>query len=106
MPSSKTGLGLAQIRARKGVALAHVAEKTKISMFFLRAIEDEQFSKLPGGVFDRNYLRQYAEAVGINEAKLLERYALWQAENAPEPAPPKRSAARSWFASLLASVLN
>ena len=101
----KTSLGLDQIRSRKGVSLADIAEQTKISLFFLRAIEEEQFSKLPGGIFDRNYIRQYAAAAGIPESKLLERYAKWQAEHA-EPEQPKRSTARGWFSSLLTSVLG
>lgn len=105
MASLKTVLGLDQLRSRKGVTLAQVAEETKISMMFLQAIEEEQFSKLPGGVFDVNYLRQYAAAVGIGEEKLLERYACWQDEQAPAP-ERKRSTGRSWLASLLASVVS
>ena len=105
MASLKSSLGLAQIRSRNGITLADIAEKTKISTFFLQAIEDEQFSKLPGGIFDRNYIRQYAAAAGIAEAKLVERYARWQAEQNP-PAAPKRSTARAWLSSLLASVLG
>ena len=104
MASLKTALGLAQIRDRKGVTLGDIAEKTKISTFFLQAIEEEQFSKLPGGVFDRSYIRQYADAVGLTDGKLLERYASWQAEHA-EPSETK-SSGRGWFSSLLASVLN
>jgi cytoskeletal protein RodZ len=72
-------------------------------MFFLQAIEDEQFSKLPGGIFDRNYIRQYSAAVGIGETKLLERYARWQAEQTP--AEPKRPA-RGRLSSFLAAVLG
>jgi cytoskeletal protein RodZ len=105
MATLKTTLGLAHIRSRNGITLADIAEKTKISMFFLQAIEDEQFSKLPGGVFDRNYIRQYAAAVGIADAKLLERYSRWEAECNP-PVEPKRSTARAWLSSLLASVLG
>ena len=105
MASLKSSLGLAQIRSRNGITLADIAEKTKISTYFLQAIEDEQFSKLPGGIFDRNYIRQYAAAAGIADAKLVERYSRWQAEQSP-PVPPKRSTARAWLSSLLASVLG
>ena len=105
MASLKTMLGLAQIRSRQGVTLSEVAEQTKISMMFLQAIEEEEFSKLPGGVFDRNYLRQYAAAVGIAEARVLERYDRWQAEQAP-PVEQKRSGGRGWLASLLPSHLR
>ena len=105
MASVKTTLGLAQIRARKGVTLSDIAETTKIGTFFLQAIEDEQFSKLPGGVFDRSYIRQYADAVGVAQGKLLDRYAAWQAER-EERIEPKRPSGRGWLSSLLASVLN
>ena len=87
------------------MTLADIAEKTKISPIFLQAIEDEQFSKLPGGVFDRNYLRQYAAAAGISDGKLLERYASWEAEHA-QPVERKQSSTRAWLASLLASVIH
>jgi cytoskeletal protein RodZ len=105
MASVKTMLGLAQIRVRNGVTLSQIADDTKIGTFFLQAIEDEQFSKLPGGVFDRSYIRQYAAAAGVPETKLLDRYAAWLAEQS-DAADRKEPSGRGWFSSLLASVLN
>jgi cytoskeletal protein RodZ len=67
-------LHLEQIRRRNGVSLQQVAETTKISTYFLRAIESEEFDKLPGGVFNTSYIRQYAAVIGFPEAKLLECY--------------------------------
>lgn len=65
---------LAQHRTHNGVTLEQIAEATKISMRFLRAIESEDYSKLPGGIYARSYLRQYAAAIGFDEDELLARY--------------------------------
>lgn len=105
MAALKKTLGLAQMRVRNGVTLSEIAEKTKISKYFLQAIEDEQFSKLPGGVFSRSYIRQYAEAVGIGDGTLLETYSDWLAANSDAPRP-KQPAPRGWLSSMLASVLS
>jgi cytoskeletal protein RodZ len=86
MPSKKTTtpalsfstgarrLDLARSRKKAGVALEDIAEETKISLRFLRAIEDEEFEKLPGGIFSTSYLRQYAVAIGYDETELLAYY--------------------------------
>ena len=90
---SPGGVDLSVYRQKAGVSLEQVAAKTKISMRFLRAIESEDFSQLPGGIFNTNYLRQYAQAIGLDEQELLERYTKKMhprgtavaAEQAPEP---------------------
>lgn len=67
-------LNLATQRQKKGISLEQIAEATKISIRFLRAIEDEEFEKLPGGIFNTSYLRQYAAATGLEESILLAYY--------------------------------
>jgi cytoskeletal protein RodZ len=74
-PNLSRGVDLSIYRQKAGISLEQVAAKTKISMRFLRAIESEDFGQLPGGIFNTNYLRQYAEMVGMDEQDLLERYA-------------------------------
>jgi cytoskeletal protein RodZ len=64
-------LGLAHIRASKGISLEKVADDTKISIRALRAIEAGDFSKLPGGVYNISYIRQYCRAIDFDEAVLL-----------------------------------
>jgi cytoskeletal protein RodZ len=73
-PNLARGVDLSIYRQKAGISLEHVAAKTKISMRFLRAIEAEDFTQLPGGIFNTNYLRQYAETIGMDEQELLERY--------------------------------
>jgi cytoskeletal protein RodZ len=70
-----TYLNLRGRRADCGLSLETIADSTKISIRFLRAIEDEEFEKLPGGIFNTSYLRQYAAAIGFDEAKLLTHYS-------------------------------
>jgi|ERR1700682_1589578 len=67
-------LDLSLSRQRKSISLEQIAEKTKISLRFLRAIEDEEFDKLPGGIFNTSYLRQYALAAEYDETQLLAYY--------------------------------
>ena len=86
MPSKNTGapapafstsarrLDLSRSRKQAGVSLEEIAGETKISLRFLRAIEAEEFDKLPGGIFSTSYLRQYAAAIGFDEAELLAHY--------------------------------
>jgi len=76
-PAFTTGavrLDLARFRKNARISLEDIAQETKISLRFLRAIEAEQFDQLPGGIFNTSYLRQYAAAVGYDEAELLEHY--------------------------------
>jgi cytoskeletal protein RodZ len=67
-------LDLPRFRKRAGVSLEQIVDRTKISSRFLRAIEDEQFDQLPGGIFTTSYLRQYAAAIGYDEAALVAYY--------------------------------
>ena len=93
-------LNLSTQRQKKGISLEQIAEITKISIRFLRAIEDEEFDKLPGGIFNTSYLRQYAAAIGLEESGLLAYYDKLmnpQAE-APAVAPrPERGLLDRWF---------
>ena len=67
-------LDLAALRQKKNLTLEQIAETTKISSRFLKAIEAEQYASLPGGIFNTSYLRQYARCIGFDEAVLLARY--------------------------------
>jgi cytoskeleton protein RodZ len=78
---------LATIRQEKGLSLEQIAETTKISIRFLRAIEAEDFAELPGGIFRTSYLRQYAKCVDYDEGELLARF--YKKLN-PEPIPDRR----------------
>jgi cytoskeletal protein RodZ len=74
MKNQDSFLGLATIRQNRGISLAQIAEATKISLRSLQAIEQGDFNKLPGGIYDTSYIRQYARAIDYDEGALLSHY--------------------------------
>jgi cytoskeletal protein RodZ len=65
---------LAALRCQKGISLHHIADSTKIGVRYLEAIECGQFARLPGGIYNLSYIRQYARAIDVNEGDLVEYY--------------------------------
>ncbi len=62
------------VRNKKGISLEQIAEQTKLGVRMLRAIEEGNFSKLPGGIYNTSYIRQYAKAIDFDENELLAYY--------------------------------
>ncbi len=91
-------LNLSKFRQDTGLTLEQIAERTKISMRFLRAIEDGDYEKLPGGIFTTSYLRQYAAAIGFGESELMEHF---NRKMAPPPEEAANAVPRNrldrWF---------
>ena len=67
-------LSLASVRERIGITFEEIAQSTRIAPHYLRAIEAEEFAKLPSGVYALSYIRQYARAIGYSETALLDHY--------------------------------
>jgi len=61
-------------REQRGITLAEIAEATRIGTRFLKAIETDNFSILPGGIFTRSFIRAYAKYVGMNEEDAIGLY--------------------------------
>lgn len=74
MQDEKNFLGLATIRRNRGISLKQIAESTKISVRSLEAIERGEFRKLPGGIYAKSYIRQYAQAIDYDEGPILAGY--------------------------------
>lgn len=74
MKDEKSVLGLATIRKNRGISLEQIAESTKISVRSLQAIERGEFAKLPGGIYNTSYIRQYARAIDYDETAILAVY--------------------------------
>src|SRR5439155_13215271 len=60
------GSKLREARERRGVSLRQIANATKISVAVLEALERNDISKLPGGIFGRAFVRSYAVEVGLD----------------------------------------
>jgi cytoskeletal protein RodZ len=67
-------LGVKSWRQERGITLDSIAASTKLSMRHLEAIESGDFKRLPGGIYNTNYIRQYARAISFSEADLLAFY--------------------------------
>jgi cytoskeletal protein RodZ len=67
-------LQLASRRKRNAISLEQISQATKIGIRSLEAIEAGEFQKLPGGVYSTSYIRQYARAIDVDEALILEHY--------------------------------
>ena len=58
----------------RGISLDEIATATKISARNLRALEDEKFKQLPGGIFNKGFVRAYAKFLGIDEDQMVAEY--------------------------------
>ncbi len=68
------GSALRAAREEAGVTLEAIAERTKIARAVLAGLEEGDFSRLPGGVFPRLFLRQYLELVHVDPGPWLEAF--------------------------------
>ncbi len=58
-------------REMRTISLDEIAESTKIGTRMLRALEEEDFAKLPGGIFNKGFVRAYAKYLGLNEEQAV-----------------------------------
>ncbi len=85
---SSLGEKLRQAREARGVTISEIAEQTRISSHYLEAIESDDYRTLPGGIFNKGFVKSYAKYVGVDEQEALQDYAKLvseQAVNQPEP---------------------
>jgi cytoskeletal protein RodZ len=90
------GASFKQARESKGISLDQIAAETRISTRFLSAIENEEFQLLPGGIFNRGFVRAFAEKVGLDPDQAVADYERLADVRAPEvvgtsqPAPARK----------------
>lgn len=71
---TELGTRLKEARLSKGYSLDDLQEITKIQKRYLMAIEEGNYSMMPGSFYVRAFIKQYAEAVGLNADEILETY--------------------------------
>src|SRR6201997_2048258 len=76
MTTHTFGDHLKREREMRGVSLEEISIATRIGTRFLEAFENEQWDRLPGGVFNRGFVRAIARFLGLDEENLLAEYAL------------------------------
>lgn len=70
-------------REMRGVTLDEISESTKIARRHLEALESEDFASLPGGVFNKGFVRAYARFIGIDEDQAVADYSAVNEEASP-----------------------
>jgi len=74
--SNETLLDLKASREAGGFSLSDVFHATRISLVNLNALEGWDFDKLPPPVYTRNFIRKYAQVIGVDEKPILDRYEM------------------------------
>ena len=69
------GEKLRQAREERGISISEVAEQTRISAHYLANIENDDYRVLPGGIFNKGFVKSYAKYVGIDEQEALQDYS-------------------------------
>lgn len=110
MAKGNFGERLKREREMREVSLAEVTAGTRIGPRFLQALENEEWDKLPGGIFSRGFVRSIARYLGLNEDDLLSEYDLARGDQkmaAPAPYENRLPSPPKWIPALalLALVL-
>ncbi len=87
------GEELKRLREDKGLSFREVSAATHIGSRFLQAIESDNYSILPGGIFNRGFVRSYARYVGLDEEQAL---VLYNQQLEAQGGEAPRSTAPSW----------
>jgi cytoskeletal protein RodZ len=72
--SKEKSLNLKTIREARGLTLKEVFQRTRVGIAHLEAIESEDFRQLPEPVYARNFIKMYAQVLGVDHREILERY--------------------------------
>jgi cytoskeletal protein RodZ len=110
--TTKAGFGehLRREREMRGISLDEICSATRIGTRFLNAMENEQWEQLPGGVFNRGFVRAVAHHLGLDEESLLAEYMLATGDRATASASVVRASAipeprGQWFTWVLILIV-
>jgi cytoskeletal protein RodZ len=67
-------------REERGIPLREISDHTRISVRYLEAIEANEYKRLPGGIFNRSFVKAYARYVGLDEKEAIDSYTRFMRE--------------------------
>ncbi|MEM8530117.1 MAG: RodZ domain-containing protein [Chloroflexota bacterium] len=91
---SQLGEQLRAVRESQGISLSQAAVETRILQRYLVALEDGDYQHLPGDVYARGFIRNYAEYLGLSPEELMELYRQERGVTDPIQVVPATSAPR------------
>lgn len=68
-------------REARSIPLREISDQTRISMHYLEAIEMNDFKRLPGGIFNRSFVKAYARYVGYDEKEAVDAYTRYMRDS-------------------------
>jgi cytoskeleton protein RodZ len=96
--SSSLGPLLRHAREAKNLSLRDISDQTRISRRYLEAIEADDYKNLPGGIFNRSFVKAFAKAIGFDEAQALRAYERTaRAQGEPDDVPTSRQPSRIYM---------
>jgi cytoskeleton protein RodZ len=108
-PKDTFGENLKREREMRGVTLQEISTATRIAIRFLQAIENEQWDQLPGGVFNRGFVRAIARYLGLDEESVVAEYGLAIGDRSNVPvwtgSPPAVTPQMPWLAWVLTATV-
>jgi len=80
------GENLRAAREQRGVSISEVAEQTRIAPMYIECIENDNYKPLPGGIFNKGFVKSYARFIGYDEHQALQEYnqLIMQSEGTPD----------------------
>jgi cytoskeleton protein RodZ len=75
------GQKLKSEREKRAITLEQISSSTKIGTRMLKALEEENFNQLPGGIFNKGFVRAYARHVGLDEDQAIADYLQASGQN-------------------------
>lgn len=78
--AANIGEQLRLAREGRGIPLREISDQTRISMHYLEAIEMNDYKRLPGGIFNRSFVKAYARYVGYDEKEAVDGYTRYMRE--------------------------
>jgi len=109
MTKDTFGGSLKREREMRGVTLDEISSATRIATRFLQALENEKWDQLPGGVFNRGFVRAVARFLGLDEESIVAEYTMAVGDRQSVPVwtgrPPKVTPDQPWLAWAITAVL-
>jgi len=109
MTKGTFGESLKREREMRGVTLEEISAATRIATRFLQAIENEEWDQLPGGVFNRGFVRAVARYLGLDEENFVAEYALAVGDRPSVPvwtgSPPVVTPEQPWLAWIISAIV-
>ena len=116
---SSFGETLKRERELRQISLREIAEATKINLRYLDALERDDFRHLPGGVFNKGFVRAYSQFIGIDPDGMVTAYLEEESrqlaratrsgggtvQGPDQPAPPRPLVGRFWFVALIVILI-